>query len=100
MSELCPFCTKPISREYGSFRCKSCARSSEDVIDLERKTRAAEVRKAARAAKAATKAGGDVKTAKSKLIEMAVARHIQRKLTTAVAPAAAPRARKKRSPSA
>jgi hypothetical protein len=48
MSEPCPFCGKPIVREYGSFRCKHCAGSSEDQIDQERKARVAEVRKLAR----------------------------------------------------
>jgi hypothetical protein len=99
MAELCPFCSKPIMREYGSFRCKSCARSSEDVIDLERKSRAAEVRKAARAAKAAAKTEDAKVATKSKLIELAIARHAERKLKTAApagagkAPAAAASAR-------
>jgi len=48
MPEPCPFCGKPIVREYGSFRCKHCAGSSEDLIDIERKARVAEIRKHAR----------------------------------------------------
>ena len=96
MPELCPFCSKPIMREYGSFRCKSCARSSEDVLDLERKERAAAVRKAQRAAKAADKAPA---VPKNELLALAIARHKERKregapVEAAVAPPA--RAARKR----
>jgi uncharacterized Zn finger protein (UPF0148 family) len=89
--ELCPFCAKPITREYGSFRCKSCARSSEDVLDLERKERAAAVRKAQRAAKSTpTSKAATPKAGKSQLIALAIARHKERKLAgTATAPAPA-----------
>jgi hypothetical protein len=94
MAELCPFCSKPITREYGSFRCKACARSSEDVIDLERKSRAAEVRKAARAAKAAAKTADAKVATRSKLLELAVARLVERKRASTVT-APAPASRKK-----
>ena len=100
MAELCPFCSKPIMREYGTFRCKACARSSEDVIDMERKTRAAEVRKAARAAKAAAKTVDVKVAAKSKIIELAIARHVERKRKTSGTASATPAARKKGSRSA
>jgi hypothetical protein len=78
MPELCPFCSKPIVREYGSFRCKNCARSSEDVIDLERKSRVAEVRKAARA-RAKTVVSP---SSKMQAVVLAVARHAARKRST------------------
>ena len=78
MQELCPFCAQPIAREYGTFRCKSCAKSSEDMIDLERKARAAEIRKAQRATRAR---GSDespsspAPDAKRRALALAIARH-------------------------
>ena len=82
MPELCPFCSKPIVREYGSFRCKNCARSSEDVIDLERKSRVAETRKAARARAKA----GVSPSSKMQAVVLAVARHAARKRSVGDAP--------------
>ncbi len=86
MNDLCPFCAKPIMREYGSFRCKHCAKSSEDMIDLERKNRAAEVRKAARADVAAKKASAAIVEAKREAVALAVARHMAKKRAAAADP--------------
>jgi hypothetical protein len=81
--EPCPFCSQPITREYGSFRCKHCAKSSEDLLDAERKARAADRRKAARAAGAPKTRGtgtpADKSAEKSKIVALAIARHIARK---------------------
>jgi len=108
MAEPCPFCNQPIVREYGSFRCKHCARSSEDLLDMERKARAAAARKAAREV-APRKAKEDLahagkpvpgapvtKSARLKAVALAHARLAQKKGGGAVAVAPAPRASKRR----
>jgi hypothetical protein len=83
MQELCPFCAQPIAREYGTFRCKSCAKSSEDMIDLERKARAAEIRKAQRATRSSRSADpapvAGAPEAKRRALALAIARHAARK---------------------
>ena len=81
MQELCPFCAQPIAREYGTFRCKNCAKSSEDLIDLERKARTAEIRKAQRATRSRGSESSIASTPdpKRRALALAIARHAARK---------------------
>ena len=100
MLEPCPFCAQPIAREYGTFRCKSCAKSSEDMIDLERKARATEIRKAQRAARTRTadaSTSSPAPDAKRRALALAIARHAARKKESALVPAGAGKKTSKRS---